>query len=212
MLGRSTHGGTNWRVSSSAKMRRAPTLSAALLVAVACGTPTPSTYDAGPPHDAGHVLVEIGTRESGAIFTPWHDGDTIPLVRGPQGGVMLTPSVAIDGALVSGTDPSFDVVISNLTPPERVPLGEFPGVGPLRAIFARLDARLVDGPIYDQTGWTETPGVPLIVRARVTGNGIDAFGEVQIVLGASGTPAFDAGAFDGVEAGTRDADAPDAGP
>lgn len=179
-------------------------VSLALLVP-ACGGPSstpagdaaPSTTDAGAT-DAGRPVVQIGTRESGAIFTPWHDGDAIPLVRGPQGGVMITPSVAIDGALVPGIDPSFDVVIQNLRASDRAPLADFPGFGPVHAIFARLDTLLVNGPIFDQLGWTEMPGQELIVRARVTGNGVDAAGEVRITTAPSGVAPFDAGQLDGL--------------
>lgn len=178
------------------------------LLVAACTHPGPVAEDASSP-DAGdaaeHPLVEIGTRASGAVFTPWHDGDTIPLVWGPQGGVMVTPAVAIDGTLVSATDPALDVVISNLTVPARAPLADFPGYGPVHALFARLDTRLVNGPIYDQLGWTETPGIHLIVQAHVSGMGIDAWGEVEIVLASSGTTPADSGAFDGPDGGGVDA-------
>lgn len=173
---------------------------AALLFVVACGSPSgaPAVDASVPGADAWRPVVEIGTRETGAVFTPWHDGDAIPLVRGPQGGVMVTPAVAIDGVLVPGTDPSFDVVIQNLHEITRSPLAEFPGFGPVHAIFARIDTRLVNGPIFDQLGWIEEPGQQLVLRARVTGNGVDAVGEVHIVTAPSGTAAFDAGPFDGL--------------
>jgi hypothetical protein len=158
---------------------------AAVLVALACATPQPPT-DAALP-DASTARVEIGLRESGAVFTPWHDGDVIPLVWGPQGGVMITPSVAIDGTLVSDASPALDVALSNLVLPGLTPLDSFPGYGPVHALFARLDARLVNGPIFDQLGWTETPGLQLRLRAHVSGSGIDAVGSVDIVVAPSGT-------------------------
>lgn len=188
-------------------------LGVVLLVAAACGGPTPGA-DASSPSDAAATdaatgpVVQIGTRESGAVFTPWHDGEVVPMVYGPQGGVMITPAVAIDGSLVSGTDPGLDVVLSNLVLPDRVPLGEFPGYGPVHSLFARLDTLLVNGPIFDQIGWTPPASHDLVVRARVMGPGLDAHGEVQIVLSLSSAPPPDAGAFDG----TADADVPDAGP
>lgn len=189
-------------MSSSGVVRAHVWLSALISLAGCAGPAGASTIDAAPPgHDAARPRVEIGTRESGAIFTPWHDGDAIPLVRGPQGGVMIVPAVAIDGALAPGVDPSFDVTLWNFTLPDRAPLGEFPGVGPLHALFARLDARLVDGPIFDQLGWNEMPGQRLLIRARVTGDGVDALGEVEIVTAPSGAAFVDAGGLDGADAG-----------
>lgn len=177
-----------------------------MLFALGCSGPNVAT-EAGPPiPDTGQQpVVEIGTRASGAVFTPWHDGEMIPLVWGPQGGVMVTPAVAIDGTLVSATDPALDVEIANLTLPDRAPLAEFPRFGPVRALFARLDRRLVDGPIYDQLGWTEMPGRHVILRAHVSGMGVDVVGEVEIILASSGTVPPDAGAFDGLDAGIADA-------
>ena len=179
------------------------TILAALLVA--CTGPMAPSDAMQPSVEAGTPRVEIGTRESGARFTPWHDGDTIPLVWGSQGGVMITPAVAIDGSLISAVDPALIVTVTNLRAADHAPFIEFPGVGPLRALFARLDARLVDGPIFDQLGWSETPGLRMIVQARVTGMGVDAIGEVAIVIGPSGTTAPDASAFDGHDGGAIDA-------
>jgi hypothetical protein len=177
-----------------------------------CGTASNAAGDGGtrpdaPRADTGVPTVLIGTRGDGATFTPWHDGDSIPLVWGPQGGVMITPSVAIDGALVSGTDPGLDVTLQNLTVPDHTPLADFPGYGPVHALFARLDTLLVDGPIYDQLGWSDVSGQRILVRARVMGSGIDASGQVEILLAPTSTAPPDTSAFDGAEAGVR---APDA--
>ena len=164
---------------------------AALATLGACSTATTpvdaSGGDAPAPGDGGPVGdIEIGLRGDGAVFTPWHDGDTIPLMWGPQGGVMVTPAVAIDGALVSGVDPTLEVQLENLDPATGMPLASFPGYGPVRAIFARLDRRLVNGPIFDQLGWTDMTGTHLRLRAHVRGTGLDLTGEVEIVLGSAG--------------------------
>lgn len=166
-------------------------------VALACHT-DPVPIDVGPRPDSGRAHVEIGTRESGAIFTPWHDGDAIAEQWGPQGGVMVTPAVAIDGSLISEASPGLDIVLSNYSLPDRAPLGSFPTLGPLRGLFARLDTRLVNGPLYDQIGWSDMTGQRLLIRARVTGMGIDATGEVEIVVGMPLTTPVDAGLRDGL--------------
>ena len=166
------------------------------LVALACQTAA-APLDAGPRPDTGpHPMVEIGAQEGG-VFTRWNDGDVVAEQFGPQGGVMVTPSVAIDGALVSGDAPALDVVISNFTLPDRAPLGQFPILGPMRVPFARLGTHLVGGAFFDQIGWSDTSGRHLLVRARVTGMGIDATGEVEIVVGTPQTAHPDAGVFDG---------------
>ncbi len=154
------------------------------------------SLDARPPDASTAAHVEIGTRGSGATFTPWRDGATVPLVWGSQGGVMLTPAVAIDGALVAGDAPGLDVSLENLVAPDRTPLEGFPGYGPVHALFARLDTRLVDGPLYDQLGWSDMPGRRLILRARVVGDGVDAVGEIEVVLGSAGSGPVDGGAAD----------------
>jgi hypothetical protein len=175
---------------------RAFALLALAMIALACRT-DPVLPDTGPLPDAGHPVVEIGTRASGAVFTPWHDGDAIEEQWGPQGGVMVTPAVAIDGMLIAEPSPALDVLIQNYTLPDRAPLGSFPILGPTRALFARLDTRLVDGPIFDQIGWSDMTGRRLLIRARVSGMGIDATGEVEIVVGMPLSTPQDAGAFDG---------------
>lgn len=197
-------------------MLRSLRLPLAALLALAlfpsCSTSGSASSDAGPRTDAprpdtGVPTVLIGTRGDGATFTPWQDGDSIPLVWGPQGGVMITPSVAIDGALVSGTDPGLDVTLQNLTVPDHTPLADFPGYGPVHALFARLDTLLVDGPIYDQLAWSDVSGRRLLIRARVMGSGIDATGQVEIVLAPTSSAPPDTSAFDGAEAGIRSPDA-----
>jgi hypothetical protein len=182
---------------------RALGVAATVLIAVACGPPgpVPSEDAATPTQDAARPTVEIGTRESGAMFTPWHDGDAIPEAWGPQGGVMITPAVAIDGRLVDGESPSLDVTIENFLLPDETPLPGFPTLGPLRAFFVRLDTRLVDGPLFDQLGWSDLTGTRVLVRAHVRGPGLDAVGEVRIVVGNALTPPMDAGQFDGTADG-----------
>ena len=180
-----------------------------LLGALGCAAPaTPvdaARSDGGDAASSGPI-VEIGLRGDGAVFTPWTDGETVTLVWGSQGGVMVTPTVAIDGRLISATDPTLEIELSNIDPATGMQMS-FPGYGPVRSIFARLDQRLANGPILDQLGWTDMPGQRVILRAHVSGMGVDARGEVEIVLGSAG-PAprtlcdEDAGpCFDGVDAG-----------
>lgn len=161
---------------------------AALGLAACPSAAAPSALDAGggDANEPG-ALVEIGTRGDGATFTPWTDEEIIPLVWGAQGGVMVTPAVAIDGALVSAIDPALVVSLSNYDADTGAQLTEFPGFGPVNAIFARLDARLVNGPIFDQLGWTDLSGQRVRIRAHVEGMGVIANGEVVIVLGSAGT-------------------------
>jgi hypothetical protein len=157
------------------------------LALVACSAAAPGTTDAAsedaitPEH-----LVEIGTRGDGAMFTPWSNEEIIPLVWGAQGGVMVTPAVAIDGALVPAVDPTLVVQLENYDATTGARLADFPGYGPVNAFFARLDARLVNGPIFDQLGWTDDSGRRVRIHAHVLGMGVDAHGEVTIVLGSAG--------------------------
>ena len=168
-------------------------------------------YDGGPPPG-----VEIGLRADGAVFTPWHDGETVPLVWGLQGGVMVTPAVAIDGHLVSATDPTLEISITNIDPATGMPMS-FPGYGPVRGIFARLDQRLVNGPIQDQLGWTDMAGQHVRLRAHVGGMGLSLDGEVEVVLGSAGPGPRGGGCtdampcFDGADGGLPPSDPPDAG-
>ncbi len=153
----------------------------------ACPTVGPMPMDAGSGDaDPSAQVVEIGTRGDGATFTPWTNEEIIPLVWGTQGGVMVTPAVAIDGALVSATDPALVVQLSNYDADTGEALASFPGYGPVSAIFARLDARLVNGPIFDQLDWTDIGGRRIRIRAHVQGMGVDADGEVVIQLGGAG--------------------------
>ncbi len=194
-------------------MKRALSLSPGLVaLALACA-PAVSTPDVGP-HDANRPFVEIGMRD-GDTFTPWHDGDTVPQVRGPQGGMMITPAVRIDRALASGDAPELTLLLQNLTLPAETPFGDFAGYGPVAQPFERVGSSLEVGPIFDQLSWNDVTGLRMQVRARVTTSaGLDARGQVDVVLGSPGAPTFDAGPLrDGTaEAGTDDAaTSPDAG-
>lgn len=194
-------------------MSRLRSLGPALVaLALAC-TPAASTPDAGP-NDANRPFVEIGTRE-GDVFTAWHDGDTVPQVRGPQGGMMITPAVRLDGALASGDAPELTLLIQNFTLPGLTPFQDFAGYGPVAQPFDRVASSLEVGPIFDQLSWNDVTGLRMQVRARVTTSaGLDARGQVDVVLGSPGAPTFDAGPLrDGTEAGTPDdaAAGPDAG-
>jgi hypothetical protein len=165
-----------------------------LLPALACVALAACMGVTAPPIDGGDqdtgphgAVVEIGTRGDGATFIPWTNEEIIPLVWGSQGGVMVTPAVAIDGALVSATDPSLVVQLWNYDAATGEAFAGFGGYGPVISFFARLDARLVNGPIQDQLGWTDMAGQRVRLRAHVEGMGVDANGEVTIVLGSAGT-------------------------
>ena len=162
-------------------------LAAAASVGLAACPTVPAPSDAAGDASRSGSPLEIGTRGDGATFTAWSDGEIIPLVWGAQGGVMVTPTVAIDGALVSAIDPTLVIELRNYDADTGERLVDFAGYGPLTAIFARLDGRLVNGPIFDQLGWTDMPGRHIRIQAHVDGMGVEANGEVVIELGAAGT-------------------------
>lgn len=144
--------------------------------------------DAWPATDAGQAIVQIGGLDASSSFVAWHDDQTIPLVHGPQGGVMVTPNIAIDGALVAGDSPMLELTLTNLAEPGLEPLPDFPGIGPVTYPFTRIGSQLVSGQLYDQLSWAEMPGQALLLRVHVTGPGLDAVGEVRIVTGPSTGP------------------------
>ena len=109
---------------------------------------------------------------------------------------MITPAVAIDGAFVSGSDPVLTVGLRNLDPATGQALTSFPGYGPVTAVFARLGTRVVNGPIYDQLGWTDMPGAHLTIEASVEiAPGRDGTARISVVLSGVGAScdASDAG-------------------
>ncbi len=159
---------------------RIAALAAGACTVLAC-TSASSAPDAARGDGEVPAVLEIGTYTNGDTFSPWHDGDTIAQVWGPQGGVMITPGVALDGAWVTGAYPTLVASLENLVLPSLTPLAEFPTYGPTTSVFARVGPRVIGGPIYDQLGWTPVTG-PLRVRAHVTGPGVDLFGVVDIVL------------------------------
>lgn len=163
---------------------RALLLPAVLFVVLACTTPSASPTPVG--------RIEIGTFTNGDTFVPWHDGDVVPTVWGPQGGVMITPSVTLDGALVTGSYPALVVQLDNLVLPALTPVDGFGTYGPTMTLFARVGPRVIGGPIYDQLAWSPVSG-PLRVRAHVTGMGVDVMGQVDVVLGDAGSSPPDAG-------------------
>lgn len=144
--------------------------------------------DAAPVGDAGQSVVQIGALDASSSFVAWHDDDSIPLVRGPQGGVMLTPNLAIDGALVAGDAPMLQITLSNWTLPGPAPLPDFATLGPFSYPFTRIGSQLVSGQLYDQLSWTEAPGQTVILRVHVEGPGLDAVGEVRVVTAPSVAP------------------------
>lgn len=190
---RGSGGGTKRSPKAARRALRhasAQMLALALVVLVACGTATTSpARDASmaPTDAAQDGLVQIG-EVGGAIFTPWHDGSTVLIVHGPQGGVMVTPNVAIDGAAISGTDPMLTITLTNESFPGPVPLEGFTTVGPVTYPFTRIGSLFVSGQLYDQIGWVETPGQSLRIGAHVQGPGIDATTHVRIVTTAGTTP------------------------
>lgn len=165
--------------------------------------------------DASRPVVVIGER-NGDVFTAWHDGDTVAQVRGPQGGMMITPVARLDGALATGDAPELTLLIQNVTLPGMTPFQDFAGYGPVVQPFTRVGDVLEAGPIFDQLAWNDVTGLRMQVRARVTtSSGLDARGQVEVVLGSVGAPTFDAGPLqDGTgEGGVADdaAASPDAG-
>lgn len=170
----------------------------------ACGSPAPSSVDAGPRVDAPVIscgsgvlfsgepteLAEVGRLADG-VFTAWQDGDEVPFQWGFQGGVMITPTVRAPSAIDADGERCVLVEIRHLEPEGSHVFDAFP------SLVARLDAAESGGALqleslFDQIGWTEIPrDTPLTLDVTVRGTRAAAHTrlDLRVVPPASGLPA-----------------------
>lgn len=52
--------------------------------AMTCGPNVPTTDTCSTPAPSGAIdSIELGNGDPQSLFTPWHDGDIVPIVIGP---------------------------------------------------------------------------------------------------------------------------------
>lgn len=125
--------------------------------------------------------LRIGDTVDGA-FEPWMDGQDVPMVWGFQGGVMITPVVALDPA-VARSEVCFDLTLDNA---EDV---EHPGHDGELSEFRRLEqqvllvdvgGQLLTERLNDQLGWSTAHDVWIDLVATLRGRSFAARGRLRV--------------------------------